>query len=93
MSANAAPCRAFLQERQATAATGGSWLFFGDRRLATDFRYCEELTGFLESGVLIRLNTAFSRDRRPKGPQKFVYWAATPAERAAGAAVSACTAH
>ncbi|MGB3355623.1 MAG: sulfite reductase flavoprotein subunit alpha [Mycobacterium sp.] len=61
-----APFRAFLQERQATGATGKSWLFFGDRHRATDFLYGDELTGFLESGVLTRLNTAFSRDRSPK---------------------------
>lgn len=61
-----APFRAFLQERQATAATGKSWLFFGDRRRATDFLYGDELAGFLESGVLTRLNTAFSRDQEAK---------------------------
>ena len=61
-----APFRAFLQERRVTAATGKSWLFFGDRHRATDFLYADELAGFLESGVLTRLNSAFSRDRNPK---------------------------
>ncbi len=58
-----APFRAFLQERQATGATGRSWLFFGGRRRATDFLYEDEITGFRRSGVLTRLDTAFSRDR------------------------------
>ncbi|MCF6390748.1 sulfite reductase flavoprotein subunit alpha [Mycobacterium sp. MBM] len=61
-----APFRAFLQERRATAATGRSWLFFGDRRRATDYLYGEELDEFLASGVLSRLDLAFSRDQDTK---------------------------
>lgn len=61
-----APFRAFLQERRATAASGPSWLFFGDRRRGTDYLYGEELDGFLESGVLTRLDLAFSRDQDAK---------------------------
>lgn len=61
-----APFRAFLQERQAAGAAGRSWLFFGDRRRATDFLYGEELTGFVESGTLTRLDLAFSRDQDAK---------------------------
>lgn len=61
-----APFRAFLQERAATAAPGRSWLFFGDRRRATDFLYGEELEGFLASGALTRLDLAFSRDGEVK---------------------------
>lgn len=61
-----APFRAFLQERQAAGASGRSWLFFGDRRRATDFLYGEELTGFVESGALTRLDVAFSRDQDTK---------------------------
>ncbi|WP_209917810.1 diflavin oxidoreductase [Mycolicibacterium lutetiense] len=61
-----APFRAFLQERQAAAAPGRSWLFFGDRRRATDFLYGDELTGFVESGTLTRLDVAFSRDQDTK---------------------------
>jgi sulfite reductase (NADPH) flavoprotein alpha-component len=57
-----APFRAFLQERQATGATGPAWLFFGDRRRATDFLYGPELEGFVASGTLTRLDVAFSRD-------------------------------
>lgn len=58
-----APFRAFLQERQATGATGRSWLFFGDRRRATDFLYGSELEAFAAGGTLTRLDVAFSRDR------------------------------
>ncbi|AQA05974.1 sulfite reductase subunit alpha [Mycobacterium sp. MS1601] len=57
-----APFRAFLQERRATAATGKAWLFFGHRHHATDFLYRQDLQDFLETGVLSRLNLAFSRD-------------------------------
>ncbi|OFJ55150.1 diflavin oxidoreductase [Mycolicibacterium grossiae] len=58
-----APFRAFLQERRATAATGPSWLFFGDRRRATDYLYGDDLDGFVADGTLSRLDLAFSRDR------------------------------
>ena len=58
-----APFRAFLQERQATGASGRSWLFFGDRRRATDFLYGDELQGFRDAGTLTRLDCAFSRDQ------------------------------
>lgn len=57
-----APFRAFLHERQATSAPGKAWLFFGDRRRATDFLYGDELTGFVDCGVLTRLDVAFSRE-------------------------------
>ncbi len=61
-----APFRAFLQERQATGASGRSWLFFGDRRRATDFLYGDELQGFRDAGTLTRLDCAFSRDQESK---------------------------
>jgi sulfite reductase (NADPH) flavoprotein alpha-component len=64
-----APFRAFLQERQASRATGPSWLFFGDRRRASDFLYRDELQAFVESGTLTRLDLAFSRDH-PRGRVK-----------------------
>ena len=57
-----APFRAFLHERQAAAAPGKAWLFFGDRRRATDFLYGDELVQFRDSGVLTRLDLAFSRE-------------------------------
>lgn len=61
-----APFRAFLQERRATAASGRSWLFFGDRHRATDFLYGDELEDFLATGTLTRLDLAFSRDQTTK---------------------------
>ncbi len=61
-----APFRAFLQERQATGATGKNWLFFGDQKSAYDFLYREELEAMQAAGVLTRLDTAFSRDQDEK---------------------------
>jgi sulfite reductase (NADPH) flavoprotein alpha-component len=61
-----APFRAFLEERRATAATGRNWLFFGDQKAASDFLYREELLGLKESGLLTRLDLAFSRDQAEK---------------------------
>ena len=61
-----APFRGFLQERQWRKATGKSWLFFGDRHASTDFLYEEEISSWLEQGVLNRLDLAFSRDQAEK---------------------------
>jgi sulfite reductase (NADPH) flavoprotein alpha-component len=61
-----APFRGFLHERRARGARGKNWLLFGDQRAATDFLYREELAGLLQSGVLSRLDTAFSRDQAEK---------------------------
>ena len=67
-----APFRAFLQERHANKASGRSWLFFGDRRRATDFLYGEELQGFVDSGTITRLDCAFSRDGVDGEPKTYV---------------------
>jgi sulfite reductase (NADPH) flavoprotein alpha-component len=61
-----APFRAFLQERQYKNAPGKNWLFFGDRNAATDFMYREELEAYQKSGLLTRLDLAFSRDQEKK---------------------------
>jgi len=61
-----APFRAFLQERQHRQAPGKNWLFFGDRNAATDFIYRDELQTMLDSGLLTRLDLAFSRDQKEK---------------------------
>ena len=61
-----APFRAFLQERQYRKALGKNWLFFGDRNAATDYIYRDELESFQESGLLTRLDLAFSRDQDAK---------------------------
>lgn len=61
-----APFRAFLQEREFRKATGKNWLFFGDRNAATDFIYREEIEAMQASGLLTRLDLAFSRDQAEK---------------------------
>lgn len=61
-----APFRAFLQERQVAGAQGKNWLFFGDQHQEHDFIYREELTTWQESGLLTRLDLAFSRDQDKK---------------------------
>jgi sulfite reductase (NADPH) flavoprotein alpha-component len=61
-----APFRAFLQERSVTGASGKAWLFCGARRRATDFLYGDELQAFVRSGVLTRLDVAFSRELASK---------------------------
>ncbi len=57
-----APFRAFVQERQETAASGRNWLFFGNRHPAQDFLYQVEWQAALKSGALHRLDLAFSRE-------------------------------
>ena len=61
-----APFRAFLQERQATGASGGNWLFFGDQTRADDYIYEDELEAMKADGILGRLDLAFSRDQASK---------------------------
>ena len=61
-----APFRAFIAERDSTGATGKNWLFFGDRHFTTDFLYQTEIQDWTNTGVLTRVNTAFSRDQAEK---------------------------
>ncbi len=61
-----APFRAFLQERALHADAGPAWLIFGERNRHCDFLYESEMKGFLDRGVLTRLDTAFSRDGAEK---------------------------
>jgi sulfite reductase (NADPH) flavoprotein alpha-component len=61
-----APFRAFLEEREATGATGRNWLFFGAQHQSTDFLYREQLESWSASGHLNRLSLAFSRDQVEK---------------------------
>ena len=61
-----APFRAFLQEREFRNASGKNWLFFGDRNAATDYIYREEIEAMQTSGLLTRLDLAFSRDQAEK---------------------------
>jgi sulfite reductase (NADPH) flavoprotein alpha-component len=61
-----APFRSFLEERDATGATGRSWLFFGDQHFESDFLYQTEIQQFAGNGVLTHVNVAFSRDQAEK---------------------------
>jgi sulfite reductase (NADPH) flavoprotein alpha-component len=61
-----APFRAFLQERAAHGLRGRTWLFFGDRRRATDLLFGDELHAWLADATLAKLDLAFSRDQREK---------------------------
>ena len=61
-----APFRSFLAHRDAAGATGRNWLFFGDRRFTSDFLYQTEVQNWFQTGVLTRINTAFSRDQKEK---------------------------
>ncbi|MEO6733289.1 MAG: flavodoxin domain-containing protein [Ferruginibacter sp.] len=58
--------RSFLAERDATGATGRNWLFFGEQHFASDFLYQTEIQNWYETGVLTRVNLAFSRDQKEK---------------------------
>ena len=61
-----APFRAFVEERAERGATGGNWLFFGDRTFSDDFLYQLEWQRHLKQGHLHRLDVAFSRDQDDK---------------------------
>jgi sulfite reductase (NADPH) flavoprotein alpha-component len=61
-----APFRAFLHERQAVAAPGRNWLFFGHQHSDYDFFYEDELVAMRASGLLTRLTLAWSRDGKEK---------------------------
>ncbi|MBL4623135.1 MAG: NADPH-dependent assimilatory sulfite reductase flavoprotein subunit, partial [Immundisolibacteraceae bacterium] len=58
-----APFRAFLDQREAESAEGNNWLFFGDRNFTTDFLYQREWQSHLASGLLTKIDLAFSRDQ------------------------------
>jgi sulfite reductase (NADPH) flavoprotein alpha-component len=61
-----APFRSFLAERDSTGASGKNWLFFGDQHFITDFLYQTEIQAWVNTGVLTKINTAFSRDQEQK---------------------------
>ncbi len=60
-----APFRGFMQEREAIAASGRNWLFFGEQSRSWGFYYEEDFADWQRRGLL-RLDLAFSRDQ----PQK-----------------------
>ncbi len=61
-----APFRAFMQEREARDANGDNWMFFGDQTFTQDFLYQVEWQNYLKSGLLTRMDVAFSRDQAEK---------------------------
>ncbi|WP_022923797.1 assimilatory sulfite reductase (NADPH) flavoprotein subunit [Serinicoccus marinus] len=61
-----APFRAFLQEREAQGADGDNWLIFGNPHFTQDFLYQVEMQAYLRSGLLTRMDVAFSRDQAEK---------------------------
>lgn len=61
-----APFRSFLAHRDSAGASGRNWLFFGDQHFVTDFLYQTEFQNWVETGVLSKLNVAFSRDHKEK---------------------------
>jgi sulfite reductase (NADPH) flavoprotein alpha-component len=61
-----APFRGFVQEREATGASGRNWLFYGGRSLYHDFLYQLEWQQALKRKALHRVDVAFSRDQPEK---------------------------
>ena len=61
-----APFRAFVEERAERNASGGNWLFYGDRTFSEDFLYQLEWQRHLQHGRLDKLDVAFSRDQDEK---------------------------
>ena len=61
-----APFRSFIAERDAAGATGRNWLFFGDQHFTSDFLYQTEIQNWMQTGVLTKVNVAFSRDQASK---------------------------
>lgn len=61
-----APFRSFLFERDACAASGRNWFFFGEQHFVTDFLYQTEIQTFLDTGVLQEVSLAFSRDQEQR---------------------------
>lgn len=61
-----APFRSFIAERDSNGATGRNWLFFGDQKFTSDFLYQTEIQNWAQTGVLSKVNLAFSRDQKSK---------------------------
>jgi len=61
-----APFRSFIAERDATGAQGKNWLFFGDQHFTSDFLYQTEIQNWVETNLLTKVHTAFSRDQDEK---------------------------
>lgn len=61
-----APMRAFIEERESTGASGKNWLIFGEQHFTTDFFYQSEIQQYVSTGVLNRVDLAWSRDTDKK---------------------------
>jgi len=61
-----APFRSFLWERDSNGASGKNWLFFGEQHFVTDFLYQTEIQNWVETNLLTKIDTAFSRDQAEK---------------------------
>jgi sulfite reductase (NADPH) flavoprotein alpha-component len=61
-----APFRAFMQERESAEASGDNWMFFGDQTFTQDFLYQVEWQSYLKTGLLTKMDVAFSRDQTEK---------------------------
>lgn len=61
-----APFRSFVWERAERGASGRNWLFFGEQHQHCDFLYQAEWIDFVETGVLHKIDLAFSRDQEQK---------------------------
>ncbi|SFI47346.1 sulfite reductase flavoprotein subunit alpha [Nitrosomonas sp. Nm34] len=61
-----APFRSFVWERAERGASGRNWLFFGEQHQHCDFLYQAEWVDFVETGVLHKIDLAFSRDQEHK---------------------------
>ncbi len=57
-----APFRAFMQDLEATGAHRNTWLIFGNPSLRTDFIYQREWLNWRKTGLLNRIDAAWSRD-------------------------------
>jgi sulfite reductase alpha subunit-like flavoprotein len=61
-----APFLGFLDARSARGHAGRNWLFFGEQHEVSDYYYRDELAELRRTGLLTRLDLAFSRDQRSK---------------------------
>lgn len=61
-----APYRAFMQELEYAEARPETWLIFGNPRRRCDFLYQREWLAWRESGLVSRIDAAWSRDQAEK---------------------------
>lgn len=88
-----APYRAFLQQRAYDHASGRAWLMVGNRHPRQDALYREELRRCRDTGLLTRLDVAWSRNEQdPQHVQDLITAAASDLWRwiESGASVFIC---